>query len=81
MSKNEVMELLGKTIREVFENSSILVSESTSAEDVDEWDSLGHISLVERIESIFKIKFALSELMKLQNVGDMADLILKKLKK
>lgn len=81
MSKNEVMELLGKTIREVFENSSIQVSESTSAEDVDEWDSLGHISLVEKIESIFKIKFALSELMKLQNVGDMADLILKKLKK
>jgi len=81
MSKNEVMELLGKTIREVFENSSIQVLESTSAEDVDEWDSLGHISLVEKIESIFKIKFALSELMKLQNVGDMADLILKKLKK
>jgi acyl carrier protein len=80
MSKSEVMEKLTATIREVFENSSIVVSETTTADDVDEWDSLGHISLVEQIESLFKVKFALAELMKLQNVGDMADLILKKLK-
>ncbi len=78
MNKKDIMDLLTLTIRRVFENNSIEISDSTTADDVDEWDSLAHISLIEEIEKVFKVKFALGELMKLQNVGQMADLILKK---
>ncbi|HXH74625.1 MAG TPA: acyl carrier protein [Bacteriovoracaceae bacterium] len=78
MNKNEIMDKLAQTIRTVFENPSIEIKEATSANDVDEWDSLAHISLIEEVEKAFKVKFALGELMKLQNVGQMADLILKK---
>jgi acyl carrier protein len=78
MDKKEIMERLQKTIRSVFENDSIEVVEATTADDVDEWDSLAHISLIEEIEKVFKVKFALGELMKLQNVGQMAELIQKK---
>lgn len=79
MTKIEIMTKLSDTIKEVFENMSLTISEGTSADDVDEWDSLTHISLIDEIEKKFKVKFALGELMKLQNVGQMADLILKKL--
>lgn len=78
MNKTDIMDKLGETIRRVFENESIEVEEITTANDVDEWDSLAHISLIEEVEKVFKVKFALGELMKLQNVGQMADLILKK---
>ncbi len=78
MNKNDVMAKLGETIQRVFENQEIEVKETTTAQDVDEWDSLAHISLIEEVEKVFKVKFALGELMKLQNVGQMADLILKK---
>ncbi|MGE3610892.1 MAG: acyl carrier protein [Bacteriovoracaceae bacterium] len=81
MTKSEIMALLAQTIKDVFENHSLNITESTTAEDVDEWDSLTHISLIEVIEKKFKVKFALGELLKLQNVGQMADLILKKLAK
>lgn len=81
MSKQDVMNKLGETIRRVFENETIEVKEATTADDVDEWDSLAHISLIEEVEKVFKVKFALGELMKLQNVGQMADLILKKTNK
>ena len=78
MNKAEVMATLAETIKDVFENKSLSITEATSADDVDEWDSLTHISLIDVIEKKFKVKFALGELMKLQNVGQMADLILKK---
>jgi acyl carrier protein len=81
MNKKDVMDKLTETIRMVFENDTIEIKESTTADDVDEWDSLTHISLIEEIEKVFKVKFALGELMKLQNVGQMADLIQKKIAK
>jgi acyl carrier protein len=78
MNKNDVMARLADTIKEVFENDSLVINEETTAHDVDEWDSLSHLSLVSEIEKIFQMKFALGELVKLQNVGQMADLIIKK---
>lgn len=81
MNKSEIMVLLAQTIKEVFENDSLNITETTTADDVDEWDSLTHISLIEVVEKKFKVKFALSELLKLQNVGQMADLISKKINK
>lgn len=80
MNKSDVMLRLSSTIKSFFENQDLSITETTTAEDVDEWDSLSHISLIEEIEKTFKVKFALSELMKLQNVGQMADLIVKKSK-
>lgn len=78
MNKEEVMAKLATTMRELFENSSLVVTEETSGDDVDEWDSLTHISLIDSIEKEFKVKFGLGELLKLKNVGQMADLIIKK---
>jgi acyl carrier protein len=45
---------------------------------VEGWDSLAHINLVTNIEQEFNVRFALGELAKLRNVGEMVDLILVK---
>ncbi|HEX2679231.1 MAG TPA: acyl carrier protein, partial [Polyangiales bacterium] len=57
----------------------LVIERSSNAETVEGWDSLAHINLISAIEREFKIKFALGELESLKNVGDMIDLMAKKL--
>lgn len=81
MINAEILEVVTEIIREVLELPSLMVSSETSANDVDEWDSMTHIQLIAAIEGRFKIRFALGELQALKNVGDMVELIEKKLLK
>lgn len=77
----ETMEILNGIFREVFDDSSLNIKRETTADDIDDWDSLSHLNLVIAVEMKFGVKFALGELQSLKNVGDMADLVDKKLKK
>lgn len=73
------MEELNAIFRQVFGDPSLVITRATTANDVEDWDSLTHMTLVMVLEKTFKIKFALGELQSLQNVGEMFDLINKKL--
>ena len=77
----ETIGILNEIFRQVFDDDTIVVSRETTANDIEEWDSLTHINLVVAVEMRFKIKFALGELQTLKNVGDMLDLISKKIGK
>ena len=66
---------LAKVFQDVFDEDSIVVTPELSAKDVDGWDSLTHIRLILTIEKAFKVKFSTSEIVKLQNVGDLVALI------
>lgn len=79
MNPNEIFDKQVKIMHEIFENKSIKVTRETSANDIDEWDSLTHIALITAVEKEFKVRFALGELRSLKNVGEMTDLIAKKL--
>jgi len=68
-------EKLQKIFRDLFDNDSIVLSDSTSARDVPGWDSLNNVKLIIRIEREFKIRFATGELMGLNNVGELLALI------
>ncbi len=72
------MEILNGIFRQVFDDNSIELTKDTTADDIDDWDSLSHLNLVIAVEMKFGVKFALGELQSLKNVGDMADLIEKK---
>ena len=61
--------------REVFENPTLEVHATTTAKDVDGWDSLGHINLIVALEQRFTVKFRLAELHALKNVGDLEQLL------
>ena len=60
-----------------------VITDATTAKDVEQWDSLTHINLMVATEKRFKIKFATAEISKLkedgQNVGSFLALIGKKL--
>lgn len=75
MNKNEILNELNTICKLVFDNDSIEVFETTTAVDVDEWDSLTHIQLIVAIEKKFKIKFNSIEIGNFKNVGDLCQAI------
>ncbi|NVN89336.1 MAG: acyl carrier protein [Desulfuromonadales bacterium] len=77
----DILAELNPIFREVFDDETIVVSRQSTADDIDAWDSLSHMNMVMAVEIKFKIRFALGELPGLKNVGDLADLIAKKLAK
>lgn len=78
MQKNEVLARMQEIFRDVFDEDALNITAETSASDIEEWDSLMHITLVSAVEKEFGVRFALGELQELKNVGDMVDLILSK---
>ncbi|MBD5169828.1 MAG: acyl carrier protein [Oscillibacter sp.] len=75
MSKAEIFEKLTEIFRDVFDNEDITLSETTTAADIDGWDSLTHITLLATVEDEFDVKFSMKAVQHLQNVGELAELI------
>ena len=75
MNRSEIYEKLTEIFRENFDDDSIVLSPETTAEDIEDWDSLEQINLIGRIESKFGIAFDIKETLTLENIGDMAELI------
>ena len=75
MDKNQILEEVQEIFREVLDNEEIVLAGETTADNIDEWDSLTHIQLIVAIEKHFKIKFTSKEILSWQNVGEMIDCI------
>ena len=78
MTQQEILESLKPIFREVFDNDSIDIMETTTADDIEGWDSFNHINLIIAVENRFRIKFQVAEIEDLRNVGELARLIGKK---
>lgn len=77
------MEILNKVqniFNSVFETNNFTLTRETTANDVEEWDSLSHIHFIVALEKEFNITFSLGELQDLRNIGDALDLISQKTK-
>lgn len=75
MTREDIYERLNEVFRDVFDDISISVNDDTTAEDIDGWDSLIHISLIEAVEEEFDISFDMKTVVKMKNVGEMVDAI------
>ena len=75
MNRNEILEKTTGIFRDVFDDESIVITEETTAADIEDWDSLTHISLISEIENCFKYKFGMKEVLGMKNVGDMLDIL------
>ena len=79
MERKEIFEKLNEIFIDVLDLDECELTDETSANDIEEWDSLSHIQLIVAIEKAFKIKFTSLEIMRWKNVGEMVDMIASKL--
>jgi acyl carrier protein len=76
---DNLLEEVQAIFRDVFDQPDLVITRESNASTVEDCDSLAHVNLVTAIERRYKLKFALGELQDLKNVGDMLDLLAKKL--
>ena len=79
MNEGQVWLELTSIFQNVFDDDSIVPNSNMVADEVDDWDSLGHIRLVVAVESHFKIKFTAAEISGWANVGEFVNAIRAKL--
>lgn len=77
MERTLVKEKLTEIFRDVFDDETIEISNETTAADIEDWDSLTHITLISEIEDGFGVKFSMKDVLLLKNVGEMMDLLAK----
>ena len=75
MNKDQILEEVQEIFHEVLDNEEIVLNNATTADEVEEWDSLTHIQFIVAIEKNFNIRFTSREILSWQNVGEMIDCI------
>ncbi len=76
MERNEIYKKLTEIFRDVLDNDEIILKETTSANDIDEWDSLAQIMLLAEIQKAYSIRFKSADTIRWKNVGEMVDTII-----
>ena len=79
MTRDEIMDKVRRIFWDVFDDETLDINDSTNSSDIEDWDSLEHITLVVSMEKEFNLSFDLKEVNELANVGEMVDLIASKL--
>jgi len=70
-----VRDRLNSVFRDVFDDEKIEIFDEMTADDLDEWDSVSHISLVLAVEKAFEVRLNAAEIGRLKNVGAMITLL------
>jgi len=75
MTRNEILEKVTAIFRDVFDDENIIITDTTTAADIEDWDSLTHITLISEIEDAFDFKFSMKEVLGMKDVGEMFDIL------
>ena len=79
MNRAALYEKLTELFRDIFDDDSIIVGDETTAADVEGWDSLTNIRLILAVETAFSLRLSASQVSALAKLGDLVDVIEKKL--
>ena len=77
MKNQDILNKISKSISTVLEHNNFTLTEATTADDVDGWESITHMMIINDIEKSFNIKFKLMDLMNMDSVGDLVKAIIK----
>ena len=80
MNKEEILKKVNEIFADAFDRENLVVGLETTSLDLEGWDSLMQMNLIEMIEDEFDIRFDMADIIGIENVGSMIDLILKKIK-
>ena len=75
MDREEIFEALQDIFVSLFGDGVPTLTDETTAQDVDGWDSLMHITMISEVENRFDVQFSMKDVIGMKNVGEMVDLI------
>jgi acyl carrier protein len=78
ISRNEALRKIQTIFREQFLNLDLEVSEGSSPETIEEWDSMAHIAIIIAIEGAFSISVSTEEMGEVGAVSDLLDILAKR---
>lgn len=74
MTRQEIFKKLNEVFSDVFDEE-IIVTDETTAADIEDWDSLTHITLISEVEDAFDVHFSMNVVLSMKNVGELVDII------
>lgn len=80
MTNAEIQQQLTAVFRDIFDDPKLELSDSTTAQDVENWDSITHVDLIGAVEKSFSVRFTVKDIRSLRNVGDFTRLIASQVK-
>ena len=75
METKAIYARLNRVFQDVFDDDTIHIRPETTADDIEDWDSLEHITLISAVERAFRIRFKMGEISSMKNVGEMVAII------
>ena len=75
MNRSEILAKINEIFQDAFDDESLEVNEATTANDIEGWDSLMQMNLIEMIEDEFEFQFSMDEVAALKNVGSIVDVV------
>ena len=79
MERATILVDLKQILEEVLEEEGLEISETTSAKDIEDWDSIAHVEIIVAVEEHFNAKFRNDEIVQFKNIGDIMNAIEKQL--
>ena len=79
MNRPQIVEKIASILSDVIDREGLTLTESTTADSVEDWDSINHVRLLMGLESELRIQFETDEVNSIKNVGGLVDIIQKKL--
>lgn len=71
--KKQILIKLQNIFRVIFDDDNIKLNSNTTAEDIDEWDSLNQIRIILACEKEFSVKLNPREINDFVNIGEMVE--------
>ena len=75
MEREEIFSALQEIFEGLFGEGVPTLTDATTAQDVDGWESLMHITMISEVENRFDMRFSMKDVIGMKNVGEMVDLI------
>lgn len=77
MTSEKIFDEVAEICRQTFGDATLVVTPETKAKDVENWDSMTNLILIDELEKKFNITFSLDDIMNAANVGDLCKIISK----
>ena len=77
MARDEILKQLSFIFEEVLKQPGLKIDYNMSADDIDGWDSLSNMTIISEIEKKWNVHFKLRDIVRMKNIGDMIDVIIR----